>query len=69
MKVIIFRKIGIALLIGYSILTATMLILDNYPLKTNILMGLSALGCLIVAISQIVLLYGKKYEPYRDKII
>lgn len=66
MKVIIFRKILVALLIGYSSLTIGMFFLDEYSFNTSILMGLSAIGCLVSAIGQIKLLYNKEY---RDKIV
>ena len=65
MNVIIFRKILVALLIGYSSLTIAMFFFDDYSFKTSILMWLSALGCLVSAIGQIKLLYNKEY---RDKI-
>ena len=65
MKVILFRKILIGLLIGYSVLTITLLLLETYSNKTIILMGLSALGCIFSSVGQIKLLYS---EEYRDKI-
>jgi hypothetical protein len=65
MKVILFRKILIGLLIGYAGVTIGLLFLEPYSNKTIILMGLSALGCLISSVGQIKLLYNLEY---RDKI-
>lgn len=65
MKVILFRKVLIGLLIGYTVLTISLLFLETYSNKTIILMGLSALGCILSSVGQIKLLYS---EEYRDKI-
>jgi uncharacterized membrane protein len=66
MKVILFRKILIGLLIGYAGVIIGLLFLEEYSNKTIVLMGLSALGCIVSSVGQIKLLYNLEY---RDKIL